>query len=326
MASPASQRPYQEGVEMTTIVNKVDTVAFYGSLVRGDRDRFSDRDVLLVSDDEAALIEGKAWMEANGFSCACYSWVKLEFLAGRKALFLQHLKQESRIVMDKGQKLRSLLSQFSPDSTYTNQIDIARELLSVTECFPDTPYGIGWALDVMAVGFRNLAILALANEGKYLFSFSAILAELKKMGMLNSDDVIRLRALRKHKASFRQKAYHLLPPKEEVFELRQLVGDVFDTNPSSKLVSEEVFHNFCLQSNPTFKSSHWYLKARLYEGAFLGLNLTSPSMDSGTLRRLQAVENAIASPGCYSALFMNSADNLRQEVITLSEQFRLKAA
>jgi hypothetical protein len=279
-----------------------------------------------VSDDDAALMEGKLWMEENGFSCACYSWIKLEFLARRKALFIQHLKQESRILIDKGQKLRFLLSQFSPDSTYTKQIDTARELVSVTECFPNTHYGIGWALDVMAVGFRNLAILALANEGKYLFSFSGILAELKKMGMINSEEEARLRLLRKHKASFRRKAYHLLPPKEEVFELRQLVGEVFDTNPSSTLVSEEVFHNFCLRPNSAFKSSHWYLKARLYEGAFLGLNRSSRRIDSGTFQRLQAVENAIASPGCYSALFMNSADNLRHEVIDLSDQFRLKAA
>jgi hypothetical protein len=309
-----------------TILERVDAVAFYGSMVRGDRDRFSDRDVLLVSDDDAALNEGKLWMEENGFSCACYSWVKLEFLARRKALFIQHLKQESRIVIDKGQKLNFLLSQFSPDSTYIKQIDTARELVSVTECFPDTLYGIGWALDVMAVGFRNLAILALANEGKYLFSFSGILGELKKIGMINSDEEARLRLLREYKASFRRKAYHLLPPKEEVFELRQLVGEVFDTNPSSRLVSEEVFHNFCLRSNSAFKSSHWYLKARLYEGAFLGLNHPSRRIDSSTLRRLQAVENAIASPGCYSALFMNSADNLRREVIDLSDQFRLKAA
>ncbi len=310
---------------MMKIPAGVDAVAFYGSLVRGDSDRFSDRDVLLVSDDALALKEAKNLMSKDGFSCACYSWQKLGFLATRRALFVQHLKQESRIITDRDLRLTSLLASYAPACTYSKQIDAARDLMSLTECFPKTIYGVGWALDVLTVAFRNLSILTLANEGKYLFSFSAILSELRKMGTISLDHEDQLSSLRKYKASFRRKAYHLLPPKEKLFELKKIVGQVFDTDPHSTPVSEDFFHNYCLHSNLALKSSHWYLKARLYEGAFLTLNHRPRRFEEGTSSRLQAIEEAITNPGCYSALFLNSAENLRTEILDLAER-ELKAA
>src|SRR6266566_3235713 len=99
----------------------IDAVAHYGSRVRGDHDHFSDRDVLLVSDDDRVLDEAKASLSKQGYSCASYDWSKLHLLASKKALFIQHLKQESRIVFDKGSKLQSLLATYSPAATYSPQ-------------------------------------------------------------------------------------------------------------------------------------------------------------------------------------------------------------
>src|SRR2546430_1257078 len=134
---------------MTIALDNIDAVAYYGSLVRGDRDRFSDRDLLLVSDDEDALDAARVSLSMQGYSCACYDWGKLRLLASRKALFIQHLKQESRVIVDKGDRLKSLLNDYSPALSYSEQIGAARDLVSLTEYFPNTPYVIGWALDVL---------------------------------------------------------------------------------------------------------------------------------------------------------------------------------
>src|SRR5258706_9588038 len=246
------------------IPERVDAVALYGSQVRGDRDRFSDRDLLLVSDDPSALSEAKALMSRNGFSSACYSWKKLRFLSNRKALFIQHLKQESQIIFDKEGKLHSLLASYRPASSYLKQIDGARDLVSLTKCFPHTRYGVGWALDVLAVGFRNLSILTLANERKYVFSLSGILSELGKMKMIDSEQEASLLALREYKSHFRTKAYSSLPSKEKVIEIKKIIGNVFDIDPNASSVSESFFYDYCLHSSLALKSSHWYLRARLY--------------------------------------------------------------
>jgi hypothetical protein len=308
------------------IPTRIDAVALYGSQVRGDRDRFSDRDLLLVSDDPSALSEAKTLMSKNGFSSACYSWKKLRFLTNRKALFVQHLKQESQIIIDKENKLHSLLASYRPASNYFKQIEGARDLVSLTDCFPHTRYGIGWALDVLAVGFRNLSILSLANEGKYVFSFSGILSELRKMKMIDSEEAVSLLALREYKSHFRTKAYSLLPSKERVIEIKKIIGNVFDIDPHATSVSENFFYTYCLHSSLALKSSHWYLRARLYEGAFLALKQMSQGIDLDTSLRLKAIEDAVSNPGCYNALFLNSSENLRLEILDLAERFQLKAA
>jgi hypothetical protein len=311
---------------MKMIPDGIDAVAYYGSSVRGDHDHFSDRDVLLVSDDEVALDEGRFLLSNQGCSCACYDWSKLNLLASKKALFIQHLKQESNIIVDKDYKLRSLLARYSPACSYSEHIDPARNLVSLTQYFPDTPQGIGWALDVLTIGFRNLAILTLANEGKYVFSFKELISELRGIGKIAKEHEHSLLSLRKYKASFRKKQFSALPSREVVLELQSIIGDSFDASMESSAISEESFHDYSLHSRKAAQTSQWYLKARLYEGAFLTLNPCAKEVDARVQFRFRAVENALSNPACYSSLFSNSAENLRHEVIELANELGLKAA
>ena len=303
----------------------VDTVAFYGSMVRGDQDQFSDKDVLLVSDDESALSRGRLSLSALGYSCACYNWTKLELLANRRALFIQHLKQETRIIVDRDNRFQSLLANYSPASVYSTQIDAARTLVSLTQYFPDTPRGIGWALDVLTIGFRNLAILTLANEGNYVFSFAGLVSGVRRMGLVGPQSEQSLLSLRMYKSHFRKKHFSLLPPKAVVFKLQRIVADTFDTGLEPKAVSEEHFNDYCLHSEKASQTAQWYLKARLYEGAFLTLNHPR-DLDPTTAAQFQAVEDALVNPACYNALFSDSAEPLRLEVMKLIKDLGLKAA
>jgi hypothetical protein len=310
---------------MTFIPEGVDTAAFYGSVVRGDHDRFSDRDLLLVSNDESALTEARIQLSALGYSCACYDWNKMKLLADKKALFIQHLKQETRIIVDRDNRLQSLLATYSPASSYSSQINAARSLVSLTECFPDTPKGIGWALDVLTIGFRNLSILSLANEGNYTFSFVGLVSGIRRLGLVDQQGEQSLLSLRRYKSCFRKKQFSLLPQKEDVFRLQRIVGESFDATLEPRAVSEEYFNDYCLHSRRAAETAQWYLKARLYEGAFLTLN-RPVNLDLTTSARFEAIEDAITNPACYNALFSDSAEHLRVEVMKLVKDLGLKAA
>ncbi|MDT4968562.1 MAG: hypothetical protein QOJ64_3299 [Acidobacteriota bacterium] len=311
---------------MNCVPETVDAIALYGSAVRTDFDRYSDRDVLLVSDDNDALFQTKAALTEEGYSCSCYSWGKLDLLAAKKALFIQHLKQESQIVLDRDNRLLSFLAGYSPASSYSDQIQLTRSLIALTENFVDTQKGIGWALDVLAVGLRNLAILTLANEGKYIFALPGLLSELKKMGQISSEHECRLMELRRFKSHFRHKRYHLLPTREVVFGLQKIIGQSFDVAFEPMVMSREAFQYACLHSKKAREMTNWYAQARLCEGAFMTLDKSIVSRSSSMWSRLQRIEDAIENPSCYNFLFANCARDLREDLANLIDVVNLKAA
>src|ERR1700750_2145076 len=105
---------------MNNLSEKIDAVAVYGSAVRGDFDVLSDRDLLIISDDNSALRDAKHQLAREGYSCACYNWRKLSRLSFKKALFIQHLKQEAVIISDRHARLRAILTSYEPDVDYSD--------------------------------------------------------------------------------------------------------------------------------------------------------------------------------------------------------------
>lgn len=89
-------------------------VAIFGSLVRGDYDFWSDRDILLVDDDPCSTVLLKARLEQAGWSCSHYTWDRLNKLSMSGSLFVQHLRQESVQLSDPHGRLSDLLSDFRP--------------------------------------------------------------------------------------------------------------------------------------------------------------------------------------------------------------------
>ncbi len=119
----------------------IDAIALYGSIVRGDNDQLSDRDVILVARSESDLVRAKHVVEEKGHSCASYTWRKLRRLSRKKALFLQHLKEESLIIRDNNEQLRSLLHHFEPASDYSKEIEDTKRLIASTQYCCNTFYG-----------------------------------------------------------------------------------------------------------------------------------------------------------------------------------------
>lgn len=178
-------------------------IALFGSCARNDCDSLSDRDVLILNDDNAGRLAAVARLRNCGWSPVAYSWRRLNTMADSKRLFIQHLKQESLILSDPLNRLQDLLRSFRPAAGYGNDIDSAKEFLGLLAAVPASVAGCYWALDVLMVGLRALAIVQLANEGIYSFSFGTILSDLVRVGTLKRNDVQTLMRLRKFKRDYR---------------------------------------------------------------------------------------------------------------------------
>src|SRR5262245_53353700 len=115
--------------------HSVDSMALFGSRKRGDYDSYSDCDVLIVSQERAEHLEDA--FTRVGLSPSIYSWQQLEQLASEGSLFLQHLKLESTIVVDQGDQLQKLLSNFTPKNDYSARLEENRSLLAITNGVPN---------------------------------------------------------------------------------------------------------------------------------------------------------------------------------------------
>lgn len=304
----------------------IDAIVIYGSSSRGDNDCLSDKDLLLISDDELTSDSNKILFEGFGYSCSCYTWRKIAYLSKKKALFIQHLKQESCIIYDANNRLQELLNNYSPAINYSEDIKDTCALVALTEKFPNEPYSIGWALDILAVGFRNFAILTFANEGQYIFSYKKILDEFKNRQLISPAEEYYLLSLRKYKSLFRNKQYSLLPAKDIVFVLQNIIGRLLDIDISSSLISEESFLFRNLLSHEAINPTSWYARLRLCEGAFLTMKHHNHFRDKDTEQQLNEIEKAISNPGCYHILLSNNANRLRLELLDILTNAKLKVA
>ena len=175
----------------------------FGSAARGDVDNLSDIDILIVDDDPQRLRIRKKWLTTSGLSVSDYSWRRLVRLFEQRTLFSVHLKLESKLLHDQLGRYRDLLSLAQPATSYTKALNDSLLLFSGIESVPDSDTGRLWALDHLAVAFRNSAILLLANDGRFVFSYSDLLDELCLRGKLDIQEASVLRTLRHAKRRHR---------------------------------------------------------------------------------------------------------------------------
>lgn len=181
----------------------VDAEALFGSAARRDGDGFSDIDYLIVGNDTKALRARKEYLRGHGFSVSAYTWNRLQHLCANQTLFSIHLKLEARVVFDKDGRLTELLKLCQPKDRYLKDLEQSLELFRPLEHVPPKARGRAWAFDTLAVGFRNSAILMLADRGRYVFSMNAIIESFQSSGQITAEDARNLHRLRTLKANYR---------------------------------------------------------------------------------------------------------------------------
>ena len=217
--------------------------ALFGSAARGQVDKLSDRDYLIVDDDVTLLHERTAELNAEGWSVASYTFAKLQTLHRKGALFVQHLKDESRIVCDSEGRLRNLLETFSPKKSYADEISANARLAWLIHTRPNTARGHLWACDVLYVALRNFGILRQAERGSFVFSYDGVIRNLIDSKTVSAAAGSTLLKLRLFKALYRSDESFASPQIEATLTraLKHLPRDWFP--PVSYAVApEQVLH------------------------------------------------------------------------------------
>ncbi|WP_155403802.1 hypothetical protein [Variovorax paradoxus] len=289
----------------------VESLAIFGSTSRGDADQISDRDVLLAGMGQISLVERE--LIGRGYSPSVYSWQQLEDLSRDGSLFLQHLRQESKILLDRNGRLWDLLEKFRPLNNYSHRIVKNVELFEMTNGTPQCDALIGWAFDVLAVGFRNHAILQLANAGRYVFSYPALVAIISKAHNLSANESQLLIDLRQRKREYRERCSANNGTHEVLKRTQAVIERITGADCSSRRFSIEDFvaHQVgFVSTNP-----HWYYPLRRLEGAFRAMGFTPELASSKVLAEMESV---FSKPSPYGDAGMSSIEWVRTNVEAIS--------
>ncbi|MGA0571920.1 nucleotidyltransferase domain-containing protein [Variovorax sp. VNK109] len=290
------------------LARSIESLAVFGSVSRGDFDEFSDKDILLAGNHDPR-VENE--LCKAGYSTSTYSWQQLFAFSRDGSLFLQHLKQEGRIFIDREGKLGSLLRSYRPRSNYSDQLIENMELLESTAGTPVSGSAIGWAFDVLAVGFRNHAILWLAGNGKYVFSFPDLVAEVSSAHKLRPHEIQLLGHLRSHKYNYRSGGTSQPEVHDQLRQTQAVVDRIAGTQCLANTGSAESFARD--QIRLASKSHHWYTRLRRLEGAYRAMGYTLATVDSPASKEIEAI---FAKPSPYRGTGLASIEWVRTHVET----------
>ena len=205
--------------------------------------------------------------------CTAYSWERLKRASDDGSLFVQHLKQEARILRDPTERLAHLLVEYTPRGSYQREFDGAASLLGdLLQHLPECTNGPMWTLDVLSVGFRSLAITKLADHGIYAFANADIVDGLARIGAVNSEVGQRLSCLRRYKSLYRQGQKAEQVNWSDTFDFVRLVDSAFALGLSSRSAQTIEVIELALAGCDTDRTdSGWYSRCRRIESALLML-------------------------------------------------------
>lgn len=240
--------------------------ALFGSAARRDGDRLSDVDYLIVGDDVAELKRRKDWLGAQGFSVSDFTWSRLERMCTKQTLFSLHLKLESKLTFDGSGRLRELLGSCTAKSNYNYDFQDSLKLFQPLECVPPCPKGVDWAMDVLAVAFRNSVILSLAHDGDFLFSMNSILRKLVERGRVGREQASALGQLRGYKAAYRS-GIKIGAGIAQLQEMLRAVSGALAVDLQCGIAA----HSAQFSSKNTINSTDAYSRMRMVEGELISI-------------------------------------------------------
>ena len=295
--------------------------AIFGSAARGDIDVFSDRDLLVVSDDEVSLRAMKRKYDSAGWSCTAYSWNRLQRAADYGSLFVQHLKQESKILSDPSNRLADLLDQYSANADYKNEWAGASSLVRLlTQHLPQCDAGPMWAMDVLSVGFRSLAVANLADHGIYAFSNSGIIEGLSRIGIVETEDKHQLSDLRRFKSLYRRGIINTQANWSVVFDRIRLIDKIFGLglSPARGRIVEIIELALAKSDYNQQSNTDWYTKCRRVESALWMLKPRQDRERHEFLERRASLLKIVKAPNVYAWHFTGGYESLQDNLFDLT--------
>lgn len=252
------------------------SVAIFGSSLRTDFDKYSDKDLLVVANDYETLEKLKEIYTKDNWSISFYTYSKLEYLSENGSLFIKHLQNESKIIIDNNKRLNNLLETFKPKKDYKSEIQDSLNYFEIIKSIPNSKLGFAWFCDSFFVGLRNHLVFKNAENGIFEFSFINLLEILKEQGIINKMDIDVLRELRVVKRNYRENIYDELPSYEyisKVIAITKKIGILDFVNILDPLKFQNLIENTIIK-----KSFNPYQRLRLVEGYYCSQELNIPEL------------------------------------------------
>lgn len=264
------------------------SVMTFGSVNRGDNDKYSDNDLLIVfpNDTDYDHSEYSDFVN-NEYSISYYNYEKLEYVSKIGNLFIQHLKQQGEIVSDESGRLKEILNNYRPRSDYRSDLKDAFDFKSIFTNLPVNSIANGWVFDLLYIAVRNYLVFYAAVEGVYKFGYKELLSDYSSVFNLTSEDVERLLFLRIKKQAYRNRPHFLSiehSDKNEVIEsCEKIIGSI-----EANYLSKDDFSSY-VKKYIGDKKLATYNKFRLIEGLY---NCNG--------KRIPIIENIVSNPQFYS--------------------------
>jgi hypothetical protein len=235
----------------------------FGSSLREDFDSYSDKDLLIVTDTFDQLNSLKEDYESNGFSVSSYTYEKMQLLCDRESLFIEHLRRESRIIFDCGDKIKTLIQKTPIAIPSEERILEAANYFHFLKTIPNTAVGFTWFCDCFYVGLRNYLINLSAKKGLYTFSYPKLINELRDSYALTTGEVQILNELRVAKKNYRSNPQRHIIENNFLPQISEIANKIgiqfqFSAQPIRQFQADA-------QSNLTSSNLHKYQKLRLVE-------------------------------------------------------------
>ncbi|MBA6156767.1 nucleotidyltransferase domain-containing protein [Tenacibaculum sp. S7007] len=252
------------------------SIAIFGSSLRADFDKYSDRDLLIVADDFETLEKLKDDYSKDDWSISYYTYSKLKYLSDNGSLFIKHLQNESKIIVDKKYRLNKILNEFNPKIDYKKDIKDCENYFDIIKVIPETNLGFAWFCDSLYVGLRNYLVFKNAEVGIFEFSYIKLLNGLKEQGKINQFDIEILRELRVVKRSYREEILDELPSLSFIQTLIPIVKTI-GIIETVKIVDSLTFQNI-VDKDIISKKFNPYQRLRLVEGYYCSQELNIPKL------------------------------------------------
>ena len=180
------------------------SISVIGSAGRKSVDSLSDRDLLVIGEAGAVSHAVRPYTRM-GWNVSRFSREEFEEMAASQSLFVQHAKQDGRLVRDDGGYLRDTLGGFQITRAYDREVREAVAPIFSIGAAERSMWGRLFQADVLYVALRNACILHRASVASPDFDFSRLVRWAAGAADLSAEDTEHLLRLRRLKVAYRRR-------------------------------------------------------------------------------------------------------------------------
>lgn len=289
---------------------KIFSTVLFGSQISGGNDHQSDRDLLVVCEPQSKNAVIKMYAEL-GYSVSVYTPHQLECMKSHGSLFLQHLRYESRVLLDYGCNFTEFINNCNFVPPPLAEINRSKQsIINALNC-PIDHKSRWWLADYLFVLSRDYFIKYFARQNQIIFNVKQLSYEIKKEFNLKEIEAETFLSLRKCKAIYRSGNFEGAEIGLILSAWKDIIANILNIRPKKEVSYQEYLFD---RTFDDFESS--YALLRYVES----LRIMFPNTRCNKYHE-QKIHKMIVNPNHYSSTSEISRRFLSLYVV----EFRKKA-